>query len=182
VSSAAALALLLALSGCGGSNPGGPTGGASGTSGGSGSPGGSSAGSGSTLSPGMMTATVDGVPFSGTITVAAIAAGNSLVVSGTSGLGTNSMLTIAVSAPAQIGTYAVGPIGQLVGTLTAHTAVSATDGWLAAGPSGSGSLTISTLTSTGATGTFSFVLTPNVATGSNRIVTNGAFNARLPTP
>jgi hypothetical protein len=124
---------------------------------------------------GTMTATIDGVPWTGRITVASIATGNNLVVSGT---GSPGITTIALSSPAQVGTQTVGSTSPLVGSLI----VSPTVGWLAAGPIGSGTMTISTLTETSATGTFSFTLVPNLGSGPNKIVTNGTFNAVLPTP
>jgi hypothetical protein len=124
---------------------------------------------------GTMTALIDGVPWIGTITVATIATGNNLVVSAT---GSPGMTTIALNSPAQIGTHTVGPTSTVVGSVI----TSPTVGWLAAGPIGSGTMTISTLTATTATGTFSFTLVPNIGTGPNRVVTNGTFSARLPTP
>jgi hypothetical protein len=124
---------------------------------------------------GTMEAVVDGVPFTGTITVASIATGNNLVVSGTSFPG---MVTIFFSTPAQVGSQAVGPTGLVVGGMV----TSPTVGWLAAGPLGSGTVTVSTLTPTSATGTFSFTLVPNSGSGSNKVVTNGTFTAHLPTP
>jgi hypothetical protein len=42
-------------------------------------------------------------------------------------------------------------------------------------------MTVSTLTPTSATGTFAFTLVQSGG-GPNRVVTNGAFNARIPTP
>jgi hypothetical protein len=124
---------------------------------------------------GTMSATIDGEPWIGTITVATIATGNNLVVSAT---GSPGMTTIALNSPAQSGTHTVGPTSSVVGSVI----TSPTVGWLAAGPIGSGTMTISTLTATSVTGTFSFTLVPNMGTGPNKVVTNGTFSARIPTP
>ena len=105
---------------------------------------------------GTMTAIIDGVPWSGTITVARIATGNSLVVSATqdpSRLGVN---TLAFSTPAQVGTQMVGATG-----VTGAFVLSPPVNWIAAGPAGSGSVTVSTLTATNTTGTFFFTLEGN---------------------
>ncbi len=157
--------LLLIVPACGSKdNPTGPSGG----------------GGGGTSGPaaGTMTATIDGVAWSGTITVASIATGNNLVVSATDRPGSPGMLTLVLNVPAQVGTQTVGATSLVTGALVQSTTVS----WLAAGPTGAGSVTVSTLTSTTATGTFSFTLVANLGAGQNRAVTNGAFNARIPTP
>jgi hypothetical protein len=162
---AVALLLLLFMSACGSDgSPGSPSGG-----------GGSGSGGGPSISPGTMTATIDGATYTSAINTAALAASNSLVMSAAGFPGATIM---SFAAPAQVGTHNVGASNPVTGALV----TSPTVGWLAAGPSGSGSVTISTLTATSTTGTFAFTLTPNSGTGPNRVVSNGAFNARIPTP
>jgi hypothetical protein len=126
-----------------------------------------------------MTATIDGVAWTGAINVAAIATGNALVVTGASDLNTSNQILVSFSTPAAVGTQTVGLNNPLVGTLVTAPPLN----WIAAGPSGSGTLTVSTLTATNATGTFSFVMTASIpGSAPTRVVTNGAFNARIPTP
>lgn len=163
--------LLCNASACGSDdNPGGPSGGGSG--------GGGTGGGGGSLSPGTMRATVDGTVWTGAINVASIATGNFLVVTGASDIGTARQIFLTMSAPAQVGTHTVAS-NQVVGSY----AMSSTVGWLAAGPVGSGTVTISSLTATSAEATFSFVMTPNTAGAApNKVVTDGAFNTRIPTP
>jgi hypothetical protein len=126
-----------------------------------------------------MTATIDGVAWRGAINVAAIATGNFLVVTGASDIGTPNQILVSFSTPAQVGTQTVGVNNNLVGTLVTSPPLN----WIAAGPSGSGTLTVSTLTATSSTGTFSFVMTASIpGSAPTKVVTNGAFNARIPTP
>jgi len=135
-------------------------------------------GGGGTLSPGTMRATIDGTVWTGTINVAAIATGNFLTVTGASDIGTPRQILLTLSTPARVGTETLA--SNLV---TGAYVTSPTVGWLAAGPSGSGTVTISSLTATLATGTFSFVMFPNTGGVSpTKVVTDGAFNARIPTP
>jgi hypothetical protein len=124
-----------------------------------------------------MRATVDGVVWNGTINVASIATGNFLVMTGETGIGTPNEILLTISTAAQVGTQTVAS-NLVVGSYIS----SRTDGWLAAGPSGSGTVTVSTLTSNSATGTFSFTMVPNSGSGPTKVVTNGEFNARIPTP
>jgi hypothetical protein len=127
----------------------------------------------------MMTATIDGAPWTGAVNVASIATGNFLVVTGASDFNTPNQILVSFSTPAQVGTQTVGFNNPLTGTLVTTPPLN----WIAAGPSGSGTLTVSTLTATSATGTFSFVMTASIpGSAPTKVVTNGAFNARIPTP
>jgi hypothetical protein len=162
------LIFLLSLAACG-SDPVGPSGGAG--TGGGGTPGGGASGFG-------MRATVDGVLWTGDINVAAIATGNALVVTGVSDIGTPRQILITVNTPARVGTETVASnqVGGLYVT-------SPTTGWSTLSPLGSGTVTVTSLTATRATGTFSFVMAPNTgAPGPLKTVTNGSFDARIPTP
>jgi hypothetical protein len=158
--------MVMVLSACGSGSPPGPSGTGSGPSQG-----------GSGIAQGTMRATVDGVLWTGRINVASIATGNFLVITGETGIGTPNQILLSISTPAQVGTQTVAS-GLVVGTYL----IAPTVHWLAAGPQGSGTVTVSTLTSTSATGTFSFVLPPGNGTTTTKIVTDGAFNVRIPTP
>jgi hypothetical protein len=127
---------------------------------------------------GMMTAVIDGVPWSGRINTARIATGNHLVVSATPDPTRPGFDVLTFSTPAQIGTQTIGAPG-----VTGAYVLSPTLGFIAAGPAGSGSVTVSTLTTTNAAGTFFFTLVSNLGSSPEiKTVTNGAFNARIPTP
>ena len=165
VRSALALMLMLIMPACG-------------SDGNPGSPSGSGGGGGSSLSPGTMTATIDGVAWTGTINTAVVANGSLIVSAAVSPTSSG----IALASPAQVGTQTVGSGSAVTAVLLANVTSPSSESWLAAGPTGSGSMTISTLTATSATGTFFFTLVPNPGTGQNRVVSNGAFNARIPTP
>ena len=145
---------------------------------GPGSSGGGATGGAGSLSPGTMRATIDGTAWTGAINVAAIATGNFLVITGASDIGTPGQILLSLSTPAQVGPQTVAS-NLVVGSYV----TSPTVGWLAAGPSGSGTVTVSSLTATSATGTFSFVMFPNTGSASpTKVVTDGAFSARIPTP
>ena len=55
------------------------------------------------------------------------------------------------------------------------TLTEGTDVWSALGPLGSGSVTLTALTSTSATGTFQFVAAHASGGGADRIIANGSF-------
>jgi hypothetical protein len=171
-----ATALLLAVSmvcivpACGSDdNPAGP---------GSGGGGGSAGGGAGSVGPQSMRATVDGVPWTGVINVASIATGNFLVVTGASDLGGPNETLITLSTPAQVGTQTVAS-NLVVGAYV----TSRTTGWITIPPAGSGTVTVTSLTPTRATGTFSFVMMPNSgAAAPLKVVTDGSFDAQIPTP
>jgi hypothetical protein len=137
-----------------------------------------------------MTATIDGAQWNA-ISASVIAikhpataglSNGTVGVSGTSSF-TNPILIMALAVPAAVGTYSLGPATS--GPLNVSTAslqnTSAAAMWEAGAFTGSGAITLSTLTATGATGTFSFNLVPlsgTTATGT-KVVTNGVFNVRF---
>jgi hypothetical protein len=139
-------------------------------------PAGPSGGSGN-LNPGTMRATIDGTVWTGRINVAAIATGNFLTITGETDIGTPNQILLTLSTPAQVGTQTVAS-NLVVGSFVTSSTMS----WLAAGPMGSGTVTVATLTATSALGTFSFVMPPNPGVTGTKVVTNGTFNARIPTP
>ena len=120
-----------------------------------------------------ITAIMDGVAYnSGSITAEII-----------SGALTMSSLNVADTAQlrfftaARVGTETIGRSSTTgIGYATVNAGL-VTAVWAATPTLGSGTLTITTLTATGATGTFAFTASPlsGSATGS-KVVTNGTFN------
>jgi hypothetical protein len=149
--------LLLAALGCG--NDGDPT-----------DPGDNSNDPGS-LPVGTFTARIDGQQWTAISPVAVAYSGGILALGGA-----NTQLAIGFAVIANApGTYAIGPTS---GTNALLTVNSGGQTWVAGSTGGSGSITLTALTSTGATGTFTFNLIPNGTSGSTgtRAITDGAFN------
>jgi hypothetical protein len=120
-----------------------------------------------------MSAKIDGVAWSGTGGVTAIHGSGLFSI----GAANNSGVTLGVA------TIASGPGTYTVGTSATNSnlmmfAGGALRSWKAGVAGGSGSITFTTLTATGASGTFFFTLVPDVATGAtgNKSVTEGVFN------
>ncbi len=180
--------LALVTTACGGSSPAAPSGSSSqgsgssgGTSGGTGSggtttPGGT--GGGTSATTGTFTALIDGGSFNGALGLTAINANNQLSVSGSNGQYTLQLIVILSRGA---GTYTFGSV-DASNVTTAALALNGTgQTWIAGPTQGSGSITISSLTSTSVTGTFTVTLPPSVggpATG-NRVITSGVFNVPL---
>lgn len=134
-----------------------------------------------------MTAVIDGIPFSG-ITVLATKTGaipnlpsGLLGVAGTSAF-TSPYLVLDITIPAAVGTYSLGFLSVGSCSLSQNSTASVLH-WGSGGSGevgGSATVTLTTLTATGATGTFSCTLTPGAGVGGTptgtKVVTNGAFN------
>ncbi|NNF38575.1 MAG: hypothetical protein HKN71_07900 [Gemmatimonadetes bacterium] len=119
---------------------------------------------------GTFTATVDGAAWNGQLT-GAVNNGFTFALEGTAN-GVEISLSVNLSQNVVPGT---------VDLTTGSTGAQVVEGgeiWYAVGQGGSGTLTIQTLTTTGATGTFEFVAGPvaNSASGGTRSVTNGQFD------
>jgi hypothetical protein len=131
-------------------------------------------GSGGSSSHGTLTASIDGVAYTGIVNTATL-------VNNTINVASNSAdLTRSVSfalSNAAVGTInvATSPVQMSVITTNGTTT---TGSWIASFGIGSGTLTIASLSSSGASGTFSFTAPPATATtpAGNKVVTNGAFN------
>ena len=124
---------------------------------------------GDDTSGGFMTARIDGTEWRSftapTVTFASTAMG----FAGVAADGTTISIGLIPDGP---GTYAVGP------TFPTNMNVARTGSvWQAAVTRGSGSVTFTTFTDSGATGTFSFVAPPAAGntTGTTRTVTEGRF-------
>jgi hypothetical protein len=171
------LALAVLTMACGGGSPTSPSGGgASGSgSGGTGSGSGGTGGSGGTPNRGTVTATIDGVAYTGAVNAAGVNPSGNLTVASN-----NSALTLSINfaARAAVGTTDVSG-GTTVLNVITTTGTTVIGSWSASALGGSGTLTIATLTSTGASGTFSFTGVPvNTTTpATTKTVINGTFNA-----
>ncbi|NOT43158.1 MAG: hypothetical protein HOP14_00975 [Acidobacteria bacterium] len=152
---------------CGGdNNPAAPTGGA-------GAPAaGGNSGPTPATSRGTITAQIDGVAFNG---IATAATNQSGIFAAAAANGVNSV-AFGFGALAAVGTTSVSATSPTNANLVVLSGT--TGSWAASTSGGSGSLTISTINATGATGTFSFTLVPVPGTGAtgNKSVTNGSFS------
>lgn len=136
----------------------------------------SPSGGGQASGKGTITATIDGVAYTGTISSATIQSSGLLNIASNSADLTRS-INFAVQ-PAAVGTFsgASSAIQLNVITMSNNTV---TGSWLTSLNFGSGSLTISSLSSTGVSGTFAFTAVPATPTtpAANKVVTNGTFTA-----
>ena len=132
---------------------------------------GTSSTTGGTTIGGTLTATIDGVPFVASVVAVTPPSfvGGALQFGGNSGGAVNGT-SLAIFAPRQVGTWAVGGTGgTTVGAgLTIFSGGVATDY-----NASSGSVTVTSLSATGGVGTFAFVMSRS---GVNKAVTNGVFN------
>jgi len=151
------LILALALAGCGGDDPADPSGGNTGGDG--------------------LSCKVDGVSWTAPLTAAHLISG---VVS-IAGTDASSSLGVGLGfLNGGTGTYAVGPGSPI-------TACAVTEGlndaWSASGDQGSGTITVTTLSSTRVAGTFSFTAPRSNGAGdpATRTVTEGTFNLPITT-
>lgn len=161
---------LLAVAACGG-----------GTSSGTTTPSGSG-GTGTTS--GSMSARIDGTQWTSSTVIATRVLSSTgvpfgtLAVSGTGSL-SNQTVNVTFAFPAVAGVYTLGSApGNIPGPQNASLTNSSTGAqWNATSSIGSGTITITAFTLTGASGAFAFVL-PAVATTSatgTRVVTEGSF-------
>jgi hypothetical protein len=143
-------AVVLAAIGCGDSNPVGP-----GTSG------------------NTMTANVDGQAWSAVPAIIQVVRNQGIIAIG--GASTQA-IGIGIAFPDQgPGTYTIGPTA-----VTNANVVDGSDTWIAGSTNGSGSIVVTTLTSTNVAGTFSFTAAATGgATPATRQVTSGAFDVEF---
>lgn len=120
---------------------------------------------------GSLRATFDGSTWSASFVAATYSSGL-LALGGTDGLG--KAISLGLVTDKGLGTYAVADTAQTFATLALPGGAS----WSAVGSLGSGSITLATLTPTGASGTFSFTGDANAGTGATGVktITNGSFN------
>lgn len=135
----------------------------------------STAGSGTSGS--TVSASVDGTSFAAS-TVTATVRTNILTISATTSSG-GTTTSLAMALPATVGTQRVAP-GTGVSANYQVTTGTSVAGWTAVDGTGSGNISLATLTSTRASGTFLFTVT--AATGSAagpRNITGGTFDVAL---
>lgn len=127
------------------------------------------------LPAGTVTARIDGSTWTSTAPVAVAYAGGILAVGASNTQLVTIGFAVAASAP---GTYTIGPTSPTNALLTIGTANSQTWHASSAAQGSSGSITITSLSATGATGTFQFTMVPDGLSGSTgtKTITNGAFN------
>lgn len=123
---------------------------------------------------GPLTAKLDGAAWSATNVVATYPSGI-LAVAGTDAQGRT--IGFAIGPTTATGTFAVGPTSGVNASLT-EVSGSSVQSWHAVQTSGSGSVTLTTITPNHAVGTFQFTVVPvpeGGATGT-RAITQGAFD------
>lgn len=143
---ALALALALCVTACGSDSPTGPD----------------------ALGDVFMTADIDGTPWAATIGFTAAYSGGILAFAGSDP--SQRTLGIGLAPVDGTGAYAVG-VNQ---PTNANYSEGGGTNWNAVTTTGSGSVTLTELTDTGAAGTFSFTLKSSTG-GPDRVVTNGKF-------
>jgi len=118
---------------------------------------------------GFMSARIDGAEWRSLTPPTVTFASNAMGFAGVASDGTTISIGLIPSGP---GTYAVGP-----GFPTNMNVVRTGSVWQASVTRGSGSVTLTTFSDSGATGTFSFVAPPATgnSTGTTRTVTEGRF-------
>jgi hypothetical protein len=121
---------------------------------------------------GTMSATIDGQAWTGNLATAATYQNNILAFAGTNN---SFQINITLTGVTGTGTITLGS-GQL-SIATVATVSTTPQTWLTSSTGGSGSVVITSLSSTGAAGTFSFtgVAAGGGATGT-KAVTSGQFN------
>ena len=136
-------------------------------------------GTGGTASKGTLTAIVDGVSYTGIINAASLTNGNLNIASN------NTALTLSVNlatSNAAVGTTNISASSPTTMQVMTTNGSNVTGVWFASAIGGSGTLTITSLSSSGVAGTFSFVGTPLATSGVvtptvNKTVTSGVFSA-----
>jgi hypothetical protein len=120
-----------------------------------------------------MTATVAGAAWDGSLAIQASRAGNVFALGGTNG---TYQIQLTVPNVTAAGTYNFGPGNAGIAQVIQVTAGFAA--WTSALVGGTGTLTLTTLTTEGASGTFSFsgIASPGTPATGTRAVTNGTFD------
>ncbi len=119
-----------------------------------------------------MAASIAGTAWSGTLAVQASRAGNVFSLSGTNG---TFQIQITIPNVTAAGTFNIG-VGNL-GIAQVIQVTAGTPAWTSALVGGTGTVTISSLTAEGASGTFAFtgIASPGTSATGTRAVTNGMF-------
>ena len=128
-----------------------------------------------TLPQGSMSARIDGSTWTASTALTATYGNGILAAAGVDASLRTIGFGVVATAP---GTFTVGPTGTANGSLTEGSGGTI---WQAVANLGNGTITITSLTPTGASGSFSFTLVANAASGAtgSRTITNGSFDLRF---
>ena len=134
----------------------------------------------STVSGNVLTATIDGVAFTGqavTVAQSMVNGTTFLGIGGTNGF-TGNYILLAIGVPAAPGTYGMALPSPANAGLQIPNATSL---WHAGAGAGSGTITVTSVTANTAAGTFSLTLDPLTGTKATgqKSVTNGVFNVKF---
>lgn len=128
-----------------------------------------------TLPNGSISARIDGSTWNATLAVAANSSNGILAFSGTNGTVTMAIAVGIISGP---GTFQIGPVGAISNALITE---SNGRSWHASQFVGNGTVTITSVSATGAAGKFSFTAPAVGSSGANgsRVVTDGTFDVKF---
>ena len=120
---------------------------------------------------GTVSASIDGTAFSGTLAVQAVRSVNTINISA---VGSNTrQLSLNLVGVTTTGNVPIGAGSTSMGQYSVGTQT-----WVSSLVGGSGTVVLTTLTTTRAVGTFTFTAIPSPSTGAtgNKVVTTGAFD------
>ena len=125
------------------------------------------------LAKGSMGARIDGAAWNATLAVSAVNSNGIIAIAGNDGTHT---LGFGLAANGT-GTFTIGPLSATNGLLIQSGGAA----WTANLARGSGTVTITSLTSTAVAGTFSFTLLPSPGTpaNANKVISDGVFNIKF---
>lgn len=140
----------------------------------------------STSGGNILTATVDGAAFTGlgvtTIQAsnAAVPSGKLIGIDGASGFVPPYQI-LDITFPAAVGTYQLGPLTVPNGSLHLISTPTSSGIWDTLQPNASGTIVVTSLTASSASGTFTLTLQALGTTGvsGTKTVTNGVFNVKF---
>ena len=127
---------------------------------------------------GTMSATVNGKPWQAAVISAAAIQGGVLRIAGQDKM-KMPFVAVGLAVPPKVGKYTVSPAtgASVAGSLVEASAGLAARQWNADGGAGSGTVTLTTLTAKGASGTFAFTLVHLVtASTGTKVIANGKFD------
>ncbi|MEO7999685.1 MAG: DUF6252 family protein [Gemmatimonadaceae bacterium] len=123
---------------------------------------------------GRMSASIDGTAFTGSLAVTAVRTTNTITIAG---VGSNTrQISINLLGVTTTGAVAVG-----VGSQNFAQYSQGTQTWVSSLAGGSGTVNLTTLSATHATGTFSFTGIGSTSTGAsgNKVVSSGTFDVNF---
>lgn len=123
---------------------------------------------------GTMSASIDGTAFTGSLSVTAVRTTNTITISAVGS--STRQISLNLLGVTSTGAVAVGAGSQNFAQYSQGTQT-----WVSSLVGGTGTVTLTTLSATHATGTFSFTGIASTATGAsgNKSVTNGTFDVNF---